>query len=176
MSIAWVPAGASCFERNRMGTGSPWGPASTGDWDERTSASLQGKISPAQPCLCACQPTQNIEGAPLVTPFVCPNPGHVYKSNSRERIFTPHTSKILPLELFRIHLLLVMGRSSAEVKGHPGAQGPPARGFPRVSKDNKCSLPCLQHLPPLSPHLEYYSANNNSELLGKRDLIAAYTP
>lgn len=64
---------------------------------------------------------------PLGTHLLCDQAlDHVYKSNGRERIFKPHTSKILPPELFKTHLLWVMRRSSAEAKGHPGGLGPTA--------------------------------------------------
>lgn len=110
---------------------------------------------------------------PLVTLLLCDQTlAHVYKSNSTEWIFKPHTSKILPPELFKIHLLLVMGRSSAKVKAHPMEMGPPAGGFPRIT--TAASPACSSFLP--YHHILSTTTNNNGVLLGKRDLIAAYTP
>lgn len=90
--------------------------------------------------------------------------------SSREIVHSPHASKILPP---------LVTRGGADPQDHPlfRACDPPARGFQTAAQwsENKCSPPCPQLLPPLSPHLEYY-ANNNGVLLGKRDLIAAYTP
>ena len=96
-----------------------------------------------------------------------------------------HTAPTLPKSRAAQKAFITGGGADPQLRqritpsSRPRAHVPPARGFQTLpaaqGSENNCSLPCLQLLPPLSPHLEYY-ANNNGVLLGKRDLIAAYTP
>lgn len=97
----------------------------------------------------------------------------------RERVYIPHASKILPPELLKTHSLLVVGLKQGS-PSRPGL-GPtsPSQRIPNPAGNAAIREQLQPPLPAapssLIPHLEY-CANNSGVLLGKRDLIAAYTP